>query len=503
MCAGALIPAILLGAQFSERVAARQRTGGGSPDSLFKRAGIRKAKTATACEAALDSASNSAYMQVEADINMLPADARDTASYREYAAITANKKAAAATCARRFKLATADSSDLHALVGLYDNAGMDPQLQAALDRHIALATSTEAKAEALLDAVGHYATYDTTPGRTARAEPYVAQLDALGDSAQGERVEAHAMVSGSRKFYDAADPLARSQALSLARALPPEDRTKTYHQGHGAYVAGLTAAAEEDASNGDYKTALAILNEGIANMGDTSKSYEVKGMLSSFRRYALVGTPAPAVTPEHWINAPDGTTTLPYQGHVTMLEFTTTWCHWCKKGYPAMRRLAAKYQSHGYQPMFVSLIEGKGMNKPDTIDAELAYDRKHWVEGDSITFPIAIYDTKFVIVPPSKNDFASKPDSVAGKPLRVPKDSTGDSTRAAAPQRREEPIVFKEYLADGYPTYYFIDKNGIIRDIQVGHREDLEQRFAGIIERLLAEAGRDALDGRSGAPPGP
>ena len=485
-----LVPVTLLAARFPDRGVPRQRAAAAIPDSLFKRAGIAKAKTPKACQDALDSAVSAGYSWVEADSKKRPADARDTASHSGYAAVAAHRKALSATCARKFKMATADSSDLRVLIGLYASAEMEDQLQSALERRIAMATTTEARAQALLDAVSRYVSYDTVPGRTARAEPYVARLDALGDSARKERIQAHATVASSLSFYNATDPLARAhadQALALVRALTPDERADSVHQGREDYVAGIQAAADVDAATGDYKTALAILNEGIATMGDTSRSYNVTQMLAAFRRYALVGTPAPAVTAEHWINAPAGTTTSTYAGRVTLLEFTTTWCGWCKKGYPAMRRLAAKYQSHGYQPMFVSLIEGASMSKSDTVSAELAYDRDHWVKGDSIGFPIAIYDTKVVVVPPPKKDSTSKKDLTAVASTKTSRDSTADSTAKAPPPRRESPTLFKEYLADGYPTYFFVDRNGIIRDVQVGHRVDIEQRFSTIIERLLAE----------------
>ena len=487
----AFLPAWLLAASNRAPGPVPRRTASAVPDSLFKRARITKAKSATACKAALDSAEEKGFDGVDTDVKRLPPDARDTARRQAYLKVGAGYKAAAQICVRRFQLATADSTDVQALIELYSTLGMESRIPAALDRRIVLATTTELRAERMLKAVEWYSRFDSTPGRAGEAEPYVARIDALGDSALVARIEAHAVVARLLSVYHPTDPRARvhaDQALALARSLAPDARNKKIHQGRGAYVTAVTTAADEDASNGDYKTALALLNEAIATMGDTATSSEVKDMLRSFRRYALVGTPALPVGGEHWINAPVGTTTMPYRGRVTMLEFTTTWCVWCKKGYPAMRHLAAKYQAQGYHPIFVSLIEGTGMDKPAIVDSELAYDRKHWVDGDSIAFPIAIYDTKVVVRPPPKKDSTSKRDSVSAKADKVETDSAADSTDEER-QHRGRPLFFSEYLVDGYPLYYFIDKNGIIRDVELGYSTDMEQRFAGIIERLLAEPG--------------
>jgi hypothetical protein len=117
-----------------------------------------------------------------------------------------------------------------------------------------------------------------------------------------------------------------------------------------------------------------------------------------------------------------------------------------------INRLYEKYGARGFQPTYVSLIEGEVRGKPVTIDEEVAFDRSYWTGEYHTKFPIAIYNTKT----PEKDKI------------------------------RERPAIFETYGAS-YPTYCFIDKKGTLRYIQVGHSGNIEQRFAEIIEGLLAE----------------
>jgi thiol-disulfide isomerase/thioredoxin len=205
------------------------------------------------------------------------------------------------------------------------------------------------------------------------------------------------------------------------------------------------------AERGDVARAKAVISEGIAACPPTSSAY-LKGTLA---RYEMIGKPAPAIATRYWFNAP-GAKNLDFKGKVTLVEFTNTSCGWCKVGYPSLKRLYTRYGSSGFQPVLVSSLYGDVGGEPATAEKELAYDHKYWVEENGIPFSVAILETGV--------------------------DTTGGQVR------RTTPSAFTDYiLTAGYPAYYMVDKNGIVRYVQLGHRGNLEANFARIIERLSRE----------------
>jgi hypothetical protein len=123
-----------------------------------------------------------------------------------------------------------------------------------------------------------------------------------------------------------------------------------------------------------------------------------------------------------------------------------------------------KYQNKGFQAVFVTYIEGNKEGKDVNLADELAFDRKHWYEEDSIPSSLKIG----VFEPAMKKD----------------------TTKGG--RKYEQPYFSQTYLASGFPTYIFVDDHGIIRHIQVGHSDDVEQRFAGVIEKLTRTMGTGA-----------
>jgi hypothetical protein len=104
--------------------------------------------------------------------------------------------------------------------------------------------------------------------------------------------------------------------------------------------------------------------------------------------------------------------------------------------------------------VFVTYQEGTVSGKEMTLAEELEYDRKHWVDEYGIKFRIGVTETK----------------------------------PAAKGKRRENPYFFETYSANAFPTYILVDRKGVVRFVQIGHREDLEAKFGALIERYLGEA---------------
>jgi thiol-disulfide isomerase/thioredoxin len=195
-----------------------------------------------------------------------------------------------------------------------------------------------------------------------------------------------------------------------------------------------------------YRSAIELIG---TRFGDSAS-----GLRREVTKYSMIGQPAAPLLAQHWINAPAGRPErVDLEGKVTLVEFTTNWCGWCEKGYPAINKLDDKYRKKGLQVVFLTYLEGTAGGVEMTREEELAYNRKHWVEGFGIDFTIGVVETEA--------------------------DPEGS--------RRKDPYFFESYGANGFPTYVFIDRRGIVRYIQSGHRNDLEAKFTKLIEELLAE----------------
>ena len=98
--------------------------------------------------------------------------------------------------------------------------------------------------------------------------------------------------------------------------------------------------------------------------------------------------------------------------------------------------------------MFVSFISGEVSGKGKVSDSvELADMRRIWISCDSINFPIAIYPGQ------EKGGFL--------------------------------PPVFDTWSVNGAPTYFIIDKNGVVRYAVTGAHAP--KKFEQVIAQLLAE----------------
>jgi hypothetical protein len=113
-------------------------------------------------------------------------------------------------------------------------------------------------------------------------------------------------------------------------------------------------------------------------------------------------------------------------------------------------------------------IKDKDQNRVENISVadELEYDRKHWVDEFAVTFPIGIDVTE--------PEYGAPGVDSAGKA------TPGRMTGYKAPQWSTA------YGVAGFPTFYLIDRKGIVRRILVGASK-LEETISAEIEKLLAE----------------
>src|SRR5439155_9359374 len=224
-----------------------------------------------------------------------------------------------------------------------------------------------AHAQALILAIGQeLARGSNYFGIQEGAERIVRQIDVLPDSLADLKLAAHQQMLGRYEYLDVDDGL-RDHAkavLAIARKFgKPEPMAS-------AYLSLARSAA-------DYlhpDSALAILDRAEKELGSTPA---VQRTFQDFRhRYALIGTPAAAVTGEWSLNFAEAPKVVqPGNGKVTLVEFTAHWCMPCKNSYPGIRSLADRFRGKPFEGVLVTSLYGfLGDQKNLKPDEEVAAD---------------------------------------------------------------------------------------------------------------------------------
>ena len=145
-----------------------------------------------------------------------------------------------------------------------------------------------------------------------------------------------------------------------------------------------------------------------------------------------VGTPAPEITGQAWLNAePQQLRAL--QGKVVLVEFWTYGCYNCQNVEPYIKAWYKKYADHGLVVIGVHTPEFDHERQPDNV--------KRYLKKNDITYPVVI-----------DNDF----------------------------------VTWRRYANWAWPTLYVIDKRGVIQHIRIG--EGGYAQTERKIQALLAES---------------
>jgi thiol-disulfide isomerase/thioredoxin len=236
-------------------------------------------------------------------------------------------------------------------------------------------------------------------------------------------------------------------------ALAPVGRaTAQRPAGLDAVCAVQVVAARRAADSGHFAAAVARMDSCLTRWaGGPAADAHTAAWRQTRQAYALVGqrAPAPLAAP-YWLHAPPGMTAADLTHPVTLVEFTWTGCPECEKGYPTLRTLEAQYRARGVQVIFLTYLFGSTPERDSaTVEQELAYDTHFWGDAQPLPFPIGV----------------------------LPR-----------PARNRYPELFNTYAVIGAPTYYLLDRHGVIRYYQSGHRADLSARLTTVIEALLHAA---------------
>jgi thiol-disulfide isomerase/thioredoxin len=336
-----------------------------------------------------------------------------------------------------------------------------------------------------------------------RANALTAQLDSMLGASTTTKVIGH---GGMLTYYRAIDnddqmEAHASRIISLAPSLDSASRQRASR----LIILAYTAMAEVYGDRADEKNAVKLLSDGLDALADLP---DAAPRLSEVRdRYRLVGTKGVSLVARYWLNGDslpqegvvhgvavthdtallnvavldsakhdsvahdnvsrdtavhdtsahgntsthDSTTIYDPAGHVTLVQFTAHWCGPCRKSYPAVERLQAKYAARDYHTVFVTNLYGfMGDHEGLTSQEELDADREYFVNTHDLTFPIGIAVSA-----------DSQPGNIDANALH--------------------------YKVGGIPHIAVLDHHGSIRMIVIGWDPTSEARLDAMIAALLDE----------------
>jgi thiol-disulfide isomerase/thioredoxin len=350
----------------------------------------------------------------------------------------------AADCAASFNVATVPAAQLMDLIALYNLARDTTGSRRATERLMTEKNlPPRLHGQALILGMNQEATRNPSYfGIIDAAERLVTQIDELPDSLADLKLQAHQSMMGRYEYLDVAEGLFKhaNAVITLARKLNrPQEM-----------IGGYSSLARSFADRLNPDSALRILDTGEREIGPSATE-----RFKDFRnRYALIGTAAPVISAEWWINPDSKGVVTPVPGKVTLVEFTAHWCGPCKNSYPGLRALSERLKGKPFTGLMVTQLYGYlGTRQGLSAEQEVAADREYFGTEHALPFPVAIN-------PQIKQ--------VAGQPFAQPKADA-------------------DYRVGGIPQIMLIDKKGIIRQIVTGWDQGNTERFSKYIDQLISE----------------
>jgi hypothetical protein len=381
-------------------------------------------------------------------------------------------------------------------------AGQDAYARTQIAARLAMpGLSLGDRAFALRSAVEAFTDVHATE-RLPVAETYLAQLEALGDSAAAWQFEAHRTLLYTYYLLGRSADVVRhgTHVVQHLSVMSFAHRVMFYFSDddiYGPTVEALTAQPEArtkiDALDRLVRAAAMPSPQLVAS--DSLYSYLGRNYLAIVDGWiagrAKLGLPAAPLQAHSWFNRSTPSAhgvvqqtstlatplanvvhsvtgevlTMPVaDGKVRIVEVANTGCAPCVLELYALERLKQQYPE--IEPVMLTWTSGSVANRLVDADEEIRALRKFFVEEAKLTFPIGIW---------------------TGKKVR-------NEDGGLAP---EVPAYFHhDYPLFGKPMSWIIDGQGIVRRIFTGYDRDIEQQIRRTIEFLLREAAPSRVAGR-------
>jgi thiol-disulfide isomerase/thioredoxin len=417
------------------------------------------------------SAAAACRLEGQAEQNKLLSADRAAGRTPDVTAIVDAAKKATRDCAAKINASSGSVKERADLAALYVYTGDTSKAEAIVNAMLAAKGTESDRADARIAAIRlASAKWDPFAGPNPQGEKYVRELDAMSDSVIAQRILGHSLLLGQYEYADLDDPIRMqaTQLLAIAKhaleinalpmipARPAQGNRPATPAVNSAYFAMMSAYGSLARAAGDLlhaDSALMILDEADRVVGSVYPP--AKATFAQPRNmYQLVGKSATPIDGKWWVNAADGSVVKPGDGKVSIVQFTAHWCVPCKKSYPPMNRLMAKYKGKPVESIMATELYGFiGSQRNLTPEQEVTADREYFGVEHELTSAVAIN--------PSNSPASNAPQAVPSNATR--------------------------YAVGGIPEIAIIDKKGIIRATVVGWDKGNEARFAALIDRLLAE----------------
>ncbi len=254
--------------------------------------------------------------------------------------------------------------------------------------------------------------------KTKRKEESFKLFEQIADKLEKDEKYYHICLNFA---FDAPTPEARkkyTRILIEAKNLPDDLK------GYVGYMYENLAYMAKDEQG--LEAARQILNEGIERFKKEGNSRSMISLRSTLNLFDMIDKPAPAIEAKVWVNS-GKLNWKKLRGKAVVIDFWAPWCSPCRKVIP---HLVEEYNKNkekklvviGYTRLYGSYRDDKeslGKVKPEVEIKKI----KEFVKRLGIDYPVAI---------------------------------------------AENTEVFKAYRIQGIPTLFFVNKEGIVKDVKVG-----------------------------------
>lgn len=197
--------------------------------------------------------------------------------------------------------------------------------------------------------------------------------------------------------------------------------------------------AQLEQEKGNVKKGIEILEKALSEVTFPQAKAELR---SSLKQLKLLGSPAPEIKAEAWVNS-EALKLADLKGKAVMIDFWATWCKPCRNVIPVLTKNYNQYKDKelvviGFTRLYGNYSDdsgSKGKVSPEE-ERKLIED---FVKRYKITYPIAIADTK---------------------------------------------AYFETFAITGIPTMVLIDREGNVKKIEVGGGDDkhIEKAIKSLLE---------------------